>query len=385
IARSARVASTFGWCAIRRARIATTCAGVLPGQKTASGAPARSARWWSTFANPRSSNGSPRSLATAASTSMRPAFKSSRSARRASLSTVRFRLQIQEEIGAARLKAGEVDRDIEVAELAQALDDGLAPIALPQSRYLGLIELEPGQPIVVAHAELAEAERAHERLGGVHLAQLLGRDPIAVLEARGQARERGLVPRGQAELARERADLVLPQLGLDQGRADAPLARGLHARAVIAAVVHVGAVDERTAAFARRDRLELEEELFLAEEAAVGWIAGVVRVLQLLGAHDQVPHPQELAQAPGFVELARRVGLGVGGHQERVSAEGVLGGARQQGGVDAAREGHDDASHRAQDVEQAVVLGPRHSFIVAWLSPVRARPGSGRGTRCSAR
>src|SRR5262245_10700663 len=371
MARSARVASTFGWCAIRRARIATTCAGVLPGQKTASGAPARSARWWSTFANPRSSNGSPRSLATAASTSTRPAFKSSRSARRASLSTVRFRLQIQEEIGAARLKAGEVDRDIEVPELAQALDDGLAPIALPEPRHLGLVDLEPGQPIVVAHAELAEAERAHERLGGVHLTQLLGRDPIAVLEARGQARERGLVPRGQAELVRERADLVLPQLGLDQGCTDAPLARGLHARAMIAAVVHVGAIDERPAALARRDRLELEEQLLLAEEAAVGRVARVVRVLELLGAHDQVAHAQELAEPAGLVELASWIGLRVGRDEQSPLAQRVLRGAREQGGIDAARERDDDAVQRAQDVHQTVVLGLRHRLIVARVSPRR--------------
>ena len=219
---------------------------------------------------------------------------------------------------------------------------------------------------MVTYPELAKAERANERLRGVHLAQFLRRDAVAVLEPGRQAGERGLVPRGQAELARESPDLVLPQLGFDQGRAHAPVLRGLHARAVVAAVVHVGAVHEGATSFTLGDRRQLEEELFLAEEAPVRRIARVVRILELLGAHDQVPHAQQRAEPPGLVELAGRISLGVRGHQERARAERILGGARQQRGVDAARERDHDALHLAQHVQQAVVLGVRH---------VRARLG----------
>jgi len=41
---SARVAMTFAWWRASRARIATTCSGVFPGQNTASAAPVRTAR-----------------------------------------------------------------------------------------------------------------------------------------------------------------------------------------------------------------------------------------------------------------------------------------------------------------------------------------------------
>src|SRR2546429_4021005 len=44
-------------------------------------------------------------------------------------------------------------------------------------------------------------------------------------------------------------------------RADAVRLGGLHPRPVVPEVVHVGAVDERAAAFPRRDGRELEEEL----------------------------------------------------------------------------------------------------------------------------
>src|SRR5262249_61669504 len=202
------------------------------------------------------------------------------------------------------------------------------------------------------------------------------RDPVAVLEPRRQTRERGLVPRGQAELARERADLVLPQLGLDQRRAHAPPLRRLHARAVVAAVAHVGAVHERATALALGDRLGLEEELFLAEETAVGRVARVVGVLELVGAHDQVPHTQRLADPPALGQLAGRIGLGVGRDEQRALAQRVLRRAREQRRVDAARERDYDTLQASQDVDQTIVLHVRHTVIVprAITPPPRPPP-----------
>ena len=70
-----------------------------------------------------------------------------------------------------------------VPELAEPPDDGGVPIPLPHPRHLIMGQLDPGQALVVADAELAEPLLAEKRLGGVHLAELLGRDAIAVLEA----------------------------------------------------------------------------------------------------------------------------------------------------------------------------------------------------------
>src|SRR6266508_2015330 len=142
--------------------MAITCSAVLPGQKTASGPPARSARWWSTLANPRSSNGRPARRASAASTPRRPTWTSSSSRRRASLST-RTPLEGEQQVRAAGLKAAEVHRDVEVAELAEAGHDRLVAAVLPQARDLVERDLQPRQAVVVTDAELAEAERAHER------------------------------------------------------------------------------------------------------------------------------------------------------------------------------------------------------------------------------
>ena len=171
----------------------------------------------------------------------------------------------------------------------------MAPI-LPEPRHLVVRDLQPREPLVVTHAELPKAERAHEGLGGVDAPQLLRRDGVAVLEARGQAGERGLVPRRQSERARELADLLLGEPGVDHRRAHAALLRGLHARPVVAEIVDVRAVHQRTAAFALGDRRELSEQLLFAEEAAVGGILRVLRVGQLRGADDDVAQADQRRQ-----------------------------------------------------------------------------------------
>jgi hypothetical protein len=86
---------------------------------------------------------------------------------------------------------------------------------------------------------------------------------------------------------------------------------------MVAQIVHVRAVDERPTPLALGDRRQPGEELLLAEEAAVDRVLRVVRILQLLGAHDHVPHAEERAQPPGLLELARGIGLGVGRDQHR--------------------------------------------------------------------
>jgi hypothetical protein len=225
------------------------------------------------------------------------------------------------------------------------------------------------------HAELPEAERAQEALGVVDPPKLLGRDRIAVLEPRRQARERRLVPRGQAQLARQVTDLGLPELGFDQRRTHAHLRRGVHAGAVIAEVVHVRAVHDR-ARFVARERRELREELFFAVEAAVDRVARIVGVVELPRLHDDVAHAEERGQPPRLLELAHRVRLGVRRHEHGGVAERVLGGAREERRIDAAGERDDDALHAAQHVQQALVL--RGHALSRRAGRDRGMPGSAR-------
>src|SRR5207237_6379174 len=256
----------------------TTCSGVLPWQKTASGAPLLSGRWVSTLAKPTSAYGRSRSCRIAASTGTRPAETSSRSARSfsrsitpraprvASTSSARLAfvgrprsatlLKRQRQVGAAALEPRQVHRDVDVAELSEPSQDLRVTVLLPEARDVLDGKLEAGQPVVVPDAELPEPEPPHERLRRVDPAELLGGDRIAVLEARRQAGEGRLVPGRQPKLPGERADLLFPELRLDQGRPHPPLPGRLHAGPVVAEVVDVGPVDERLESQALGDRLE---------------------------------------------------------------------------------------------------------------------------------
>src|SRR5436190_11954461 len=60
--------------------------------------------------------------------------------------------------------------------------------------------------------------------------------------------------------AREIADLLLGQAGLDHRGADAALPGRLHARPVVAEVVHVRAVHEGPARLPLRDRRQVREQ-----------------------------------------------------------------------------------------------------------------------------
>src|SRR5213594_3495781 len=285
----------------------------------ASAPPARSARCRSTFAKPRSAYGRSRSRAIASSAVMRPPATASSSARSRSLSIAPPPLQ--EQVRRAGLETREVDGDVDVAQLAEASDDRLVPPVLPQPCHLVAADLQSRQPVVVAHAELAEAERPHEGLGGVDLAQLLRGDAIAVLEARRQARERGLVPGRQPERAREIADLLLGQAGLDHRGADAALPGRLHARPVVAEVVHVRAVHEGPARLALGDRRQVREQLLLAEEAPVGAVLRVLGIGQLVRAHHDVTQADEGGEPPRLRQLALRIRLGVRGDEHRADSE----------------------------------------------------------------
>src|SRR5688572_1445838 len=355
--------------------MATTCSGVLPGQYTASGAPPRRLRCRSTFAKPRSAYGRERSRSSAASGSIRPALTSPSRDFRLSLSMVRAR-ETEEPVGAARLKAVEVEGDVHITEGAQTRHEDLVPAFLPQARHLLARDLHAREPLVMTHTEAAEAEGAHDLLRGVDLPQLVRGDAVAVLEPRRQAREGGLVPRGQAERLGEAADLRLGEPGVDHGRVYAALPRRLHAGPVIAEVVDIGAVHERAAPLALGDGRQVREERFLAEEAPVGAVLRVLRIRQLIRAHHHMPQPDEFGESPRFLELARRVRLGVRRDEHRPLAERVLGGTREERGVDPARERHHHALQIPQDLEEPLVLGVRRG-IAGHASSAPARSASG--------
>jgi len=69
-----------------------------------------------------------------------------------------------------------------------------------------------------------------------------------------------------------------------------------------------------------------------------------------------MPHPEQIREASRLVELRGGVGLGVGRHQHCMVADRVPGRAGQKRRVHAARKGHEDAAHLADDPEEPLLL-----------------------------
>src|SRR3989442_14714228 len=104
---------------------------------------------------------------------MRPAWRSSRRVRIASLSTARSRRPLEQKVCASGLKPGEVDGDVDVAEIAEPLHEGFAPPVRPEPSDLVVRDLDPGQAVVVAHPALAGAEPAHPGFPGCPLGEVV--------------------------------------------------------------------------------------------------------------------------------------------------------------------------------------------------------------------
>ena len=113
---------------------------------------------------------------------------------RSSQTVERRRLELDERAGAARsgwlaetfvhgaaAEAGEVERDVRVAEVAQVRDDALA--VLDDHRDVRQFDLDAGDIAVVADAELAQPETTQERFGGTDLVKRFDGDGRAVWDA----------------------------------------------------------------------------------------------------------------------------------------------------------------------------------------------------------
>ena len=165
-----------------------------------------------------------------------------------------------------------------------------------EARQLVGAHLEARDLLVVANAEDLEAQLSQRALGATDLLEALDGDLRAVGKPRRQTRELRLVPRGQAQAVRPRADLVLRQPDVGEGRDDAVFTRGLMTGPVIFLVVGVEAIEHDRELVLGARLLGERVELGLAEVAAVRRVRGVARVIELLRVDGEVPGADLLRQ-----------------------------------------------------------------------------------------
>ena len=271
------------------------------------------------------------------------------------------------------------------AQLLQALVHLQAHVLLHEPAELGGEQLNAGHVAVDAHPQLMKAQIQQVLLRRVHHVQLLLADGLAVHEARRQAGEGLLVPGGQAQLPRERADVRLVESRRPQRTLHAQLPDGDQAGAVVAVVVQVGALrDGRDAPFPG-DGPDLFEQLVLAEVAAVRGIFAEALDVQLLRAANHVLDAVLPAEGLRLLQLPLREGAGGCRHGDGARPQHVVGHLQQKGGVHAAGEGHRHAAQFAQVILQRpvfflnrpLVLHRMHAPLCCFLppNPQSRRPG----------
>src|SRR5207247_3310087 len=142
-----------------------------------------------------------------------------------------------------------------------------------------------------------------------------------------------------------------PQVRLIERAAHAELARRLAARAVIAAIVGVVAVDHHGLPVGGNPR-EVCVQLVLAVVTAVRRIGAVLWPVELVRPDDLVPQTELLGDLNGEPPMSFGIAGAVGGYRERAATEDVGGDTREVRAVDAAAGRHHDRSATPEPAAQ---------------------------------
>jgi hypothetical protein len=132
---------------------------------------------------------------------------------------------------------------------------------------------------------------------------------------------------------------------------------GVLSRAIVAEVIEVDAVDDMANGALAAELFEAGEKLVFAVEAAVGAVADVVRVVELVGLDELVSDAELSRKGLGVALVRPGERRRIGGDGKGPAAEGLMGGPREISGIGAARKGDDHSAERAQGVEKLRFLG----------------------------
>ena len=156
-------------------------------------------------------------------------------------------------------------------------------------------------------------------------------------------------------MLRQRTDIGLGQARLFERRAHAMLAGGLGAWAMVATVVLVLAVGQPMKSQLFGQRVELREQLRLAEVTTVGRVGGITRVMNFLRLDHLVPDADRAGQFDRFVQLPARQRWRIRRHSQRPISKHVVSHLGQQHAVHPTRHPNDQISHLCQDILEPLI------------------------------
>ena len=205
------------------------------------------------------------------------------------------------------------------------------------------VDLKAGDRVVVAHAVASVAEGFEDELCLFDLAKLIGGDFGAVGNAGGEAGVGGFVPVSETEFLGVGSDGRFVDLRFLQRGADAMLASGAEAGAVVAEIVGVGAVENPAITLGTGVGDEGVVDVGFTEVTTVGIIDLVARVFGFGGGKFDELTADFIGDAAGVGEVVLGQGGGDRDGGSGVVAEIVVSQFEDEGGVNAARIGDEDA------------------------------------------
>jgi hypothetical protein len=131
------------------------------------------------------------------------------------------------------------------------------------------------------------------------------------------------------------------------------------ARAVIAEVVHVHAVNDVVEGALAPHLFQPREQLVLAVETAVGIVPRVIRVLEFAGFDVLVSDAELRDERLGIAFVRFRNGSGIGRDRQRSGTHRAVCRPRQVGRIRAAGKSYQHAAHVPQDFEEPLFFIPQ--------------------------
>ena len=170
----------------------------------------------------------------------------------------------------------------------------------------------------------------------------------AVLDARGEAGGSRLVPDAQASLAREFANFLLREPGLEQRGGNVVLLCGLLAGAEVALIVKVHAVSDGVEAACGAEFFHHRKKLVFALKAALAIVARIFGAVEFGGGDDFDRNALLVGKGNGIVQLSASQAGRVGDHRQHVCAKSAVGGPGEIRGIHAAGIGDEQSAERSQ-------------------------------------
>ncbi len=294
--------------------------------------------------------------------------------------------EIDQGVQTAGAKALQVERDEPKTYLTQ-LRHQLLPMLGSQQHRQGIHRhFQPREvTAMIAHAHGTQAERAQILLGLIDHLQTLRCHFLAVRDATRQAGRRRFIPNWKLPIGGQRTHIGFRKATFDKRASNGMFSRRLHARAIVALVVEIRAVDEDIVAWELGlQLLQLSIEFRFAMVATIRSVAHIRCTSELVGLNDFVSNADQLCQGGGVLKFAASQTGAHAGHCQGVSAQSDVCGFRHDRAIDPPRECDGATYPPAHQIEQLLAQsrtafggrlnncrGNRHQFGQQLAGPQR--------------